>query len=64
MTCPKCRRRIFRWSWNGIEVAAGARIMRPMDRTEDGWVPRADEVAIAQCPLGHMASPPQPSPLT
>lgn len=63
VACPKCRRRIFRWSRNGIEVAPGARIMQPMDRTgEDEWTPRADEIAIAQCPLGHMASPPQEPP--
>jgi hypothetical protein len=52
VSCPKpqCRRRIFRWTDDGIEVAPGARVMQPMDRTEAGWTPRADEVAIAQCP--------------
>ena len=61
VVCPKCQRRIFRWTDDGIEVAPGARIMQPMDRSADGWVSRADEVAIAQCPLGHMAGPPQQS---
>jgi hypothetical protein len=59
ITCPKCRRRMFRWTGDGIEVAPGARIMQPMDRGTDEWVTRADEVAIAQCPRGHMAGPPQ-----
>lgn len=60
VVCPKCRRRIFRWREDGIEIAPGARVMQPMDRAgADGWVPHDDEVAIAQCPLGHMAGPPQ-----
>jgi hypothetical protein len=60
VVCPKCRRRIFRWGRDGIEIASGARVMQPMDRAGAGeWVPRADEVAIAQCPRGHMAGPPQ-----
>ena len=59
VVCPKCRRRIFRWRQDGIETAPGARVMQPMDRGADEWVTRADEVAIAQCPLGHMAGPPQ-----
>ena len=72
VTCPKligkdkrrCSRKIFRWTEDGIEVAPGARIMQPMDRTTDEWVPRVDEVAIAQCPRGHMASPPQEPPFS
>jgi hypothetical protein len=60
---PTCRRRIFRWYWAGIEIAPGAKIMQPMDRGADEWVTRADEVAIAWCPRGHQAGPPQP-PLT
>jgi hypothetical protein len=41
-----------------VEIAPGARVMHPMDRTEAGeWAPRLDEVAIAQCPCGHEASP-------
>ena len=65
MICPKCGYRIFRGRGDGtIEVAPGARVMHPMDRTTEEWVPRVDEVAIAQCPRGHMASPPQEPPFT
>ncbi|HEY9378858.1 MAG TPA: hypothetical protein VIQ02_17415 [Jiangellaceae bacterium] len=66
VSCPKCRRRIFRGRGDGtVEVAPGAKVMHPMDRNTAGeWVPRVDEVAIAQCPRGHMAGPPQEPPFS
>jgi hypothetical protein len=65
ITCPKCHRRIFRWTRDSVEVAKGAKVMHPLARTEnDNWRPNADEIAIAQCPRGHLASPPQPWPFS
>lgn len=58
--CPKCQRKLFRWGEGGIEIAPGARVMQPMDRAPNRWVVRPDEVAIVQCPKGHMVGPPQP----
>lgn len=61
---PKCGRRLFRGRGDGtVEVAPGAKVWHPMDRNDAGeWVPRLDEVARAECPRGHMASPPQEPP--
>jgi hypothetical protein len=63
---PECRRRIFRGRGDGtVEVAAGAKVMHPLDRNDAGeWVPRLDEVAIAVCPRGHEASPPPGPPFS
>ena len=57
ISCPKCRRRIFRWTGDGIEVAPGAKVWHPIipTATERG----ADQVSRAECPRGHMAGPPQ-----
>ena len=44
-----------------VEIAAGAKVWHPMDRNTAGeWVPRLDEVAIADCPVGTRRAPPQP----
>jgi hypothetical protein len=47
--CPTCRRRIFRWTEDGIEVAPGAKVWHP--------VPRIDGVARMQCSRGHWSGP-------
>lgn len=61
--CPTCKRRIFRWTEDAIETAPGAKVGHPMDRvSEDEWATREDEVAVAWCPRGHRASPPQEPP--